>query len=216
MNDHDHDHATPATPDAELAATARLLDALGHAEAESAPAGLEASVFAASRMRLLATPPDLIAIAGDVDALARQESLRGAENLEQQAFELSREAVASGRFVPPAHERAQPMRLYAPVLRHWSRAARLGLALRVAAGLLLLVGASVTVSRLWPGTQQVVVAPQPEPTAAELASRISTEMDALFETMTLDGSRDDVSLETTRENDWDANWVDELFSQESL
>lgn len=212
----DHDHTTPATPDAELAATARLLDALGRAEAGDAPAGFEGSVFAASRMRLVATPPDVVAIAGDVDALARRETMGATANLEQQAFELSREAVASGRFVPPAHERAQPMRLYAPVPRHWSRAARLGMALRVAAGLLLLVGASMTVSRLWPGTQQVVVAPQPEPTAAELASRISTEMDALFETMTLDGSRDDVSLDTTRENDWDANWVDELFSQESL
>ena len=83
-------------------------------------------------------------------------------------------------------------------------------------GLLLLVGASVMVSRLWPATPQMAANPQPEPTAAELASRIGTEMDALFEAMTLDGSRDDVSMDTTREADWDANWVDELFSQESL
>lgn len=211
-----NDHVTPTTPDAELAATARLLDSLGRAEARCAPAGLEASVFAASRMRLVTTPPDVIAIAGDVDILARQESLRAAENLEQQAFELSREAVASGRFVPPESEQDHPKRVHAAAPHRWSRAARIGVALRVAAGLLLLVGASVMVSRLSPGTPQLVVAPQPESTAAELASRIGTEMDALFETMILDGSRDDMSLDTTREHDWDASWVDELFSQESL
>lgn len=215
---HDDDHNTHNLTDADAAALSRQLDALGRAEAAEACPGLESAVFAASRAHLMATPTDVFAIAAEVDKLAQHEQANASPRLEQQAFELSREAVASGRFAAPV-ESEPSLHIHEARARRSSRGHLLGLSLRIAAALALLVGAGVMVNRFTPASPQLAANNSrhtSETNTAELASRISTEMDALFEAMTLDAARDDVSLDTSRDADWDANWVDELFSQESL
>lgn len=221
------DQVMPTPSAADLDAVAGLseaLDRLAAVEQRAALPAMEERIVAASRRVIAPVPRDLAHIAASADQLAVNDQLAGNPRLEETAFELSREAVASGRFVerdPRAGlvESMPSLRLVdavevRPMPRRWWS----GRVLRVAAAVALVASAAAWVLQGNRPTAQDT-ASVPGASVEELAQGISSEVDALLAYLETDG------LETAAEAanpagaasaDLDTSWVDELLSRESL
>lgn len=194
----------------DLGELASLLDAAG-AASRAEPAGEFARrMFEGSRNQLV--PQELAPAAAGMESLAAAERIAAGAELEASAFELSREAVTSGRNVPvlrlaPGDAPHHQTRV---VVRTWSQ--RL---VRIAAAVAV-VGAGVLayqMSNRGSGGAPVV----PDTGSTSLAERVSTEMDVLLLAIDMN-PHDSASVDSSDPDaDSDSVWMDELFnSKESL
>jgi hypothetical protein len=211
------EHQTPGDREhAELLGLDGMISSLGKSERAGALPGFEERVFAASRVSLVPMAADVAVTAVRVDRLAAEDAGAGRAALESQAFELSREAVTSGRVMFEGEKSTPPLRLaseVAPTARVVVRSRQLGWALRIAAAIAL-VGAGVIALR------QTLVTPTPATdttlasnSSEQLAENFDSEMAALFE---LVGSDTGDGGTGTVESEHDTAWMDDLFTKESL
>lgn len=193
----------PEVPD-ELRELNGLLDALGRHEASSARPGLDDRIAAAS-ISAVQIAPDVATVSQRLEVLASAERRAAPVDLEDHAFELSREAIAGGRGF--GIEPSAPIRpAESPVVVRrslWmSRTARIAAALVVgggglAAAVLILRGSSPPA----PGSNLT------------LAERFDNEFDSLFEVIATESHDPIVNSET---GEYEPGWLDDLFNRESL
>jgi len=198
----------------ELMAVEQGLAKLAASEATGAHAGIEDRVFSASRAAISPLPHDLAEVGDRVDRLAASDHGAGSPQLELQAFELSREAVASGRYVEPVVASGGPaLRLGegtgergVVVRTRW-----VGRAFRVAAAVAVCgAGAAVWLRSGAPDTTMLAAKPSTE----QIERTIASEMENLYEAM--DGAGAGYQAASNEDADADAAWIEELFDKESL
>lgn len=192
---------------AELRDLASLLDSSGTASRAEPTSDFERRMFESSRAMLV--PQDVSHAAAQLETLAAADRRAAGAGLEAQAFELSREAVASGRNAPMLHlagSDRQPDRI---VVRRWS----IGV-LRVAAAIAV-IGAGVIAYQMSGRSGGGGAAPV-APSSVQLAERVGTEMDALL--LAIDMNPHDATTADASDPDADGDsvWMDELFNKESL
>lgn len=193
----------PEVPD-ELRELNGLLEALGRHDASSSGPGFDDRIAAAS-ISALQIAPDVSPVSRRLEVLASAERRAAPADLEDHAFELSREAIAGGRgsdIEPPA-----PIRLAeSPVVVRrslWmSRTARIAAALVVGGG-----GFAAAVLMLRGNTSPV------PGSNLTLAERFDNEFDSLFEVIATESHDPIVNSET---GEYEPGWLDDLFNRESL
>lgn len=204
MNTHD-DH-TARTPD-DLRDLERMLDALGAADRDSAPAGLAPGAFAASIEAFRApVPADVRAQADQLDTLGRIERAGAPASIERDVYEASRPMIAAA--ASPAarpHERGHRRAVAGRI----GPARRLGTFARIAAAVLLVGGtAAVLMLSKNAGTANT------GPDASLLAASFDRELGAFMDL--LDASPAVESAGRAAGSESDASWADELLDWESL
>jgi|GEM_PF-2548924 len=213
--DTNHNASNPETielpPD--LAALVTNLDALAAAEASFAPARLEDSIFATSCASLTRAHADIAPVADALDALAHREQQVASTNLESRAFELSREAITSGRAaMGPATLRlvgSAPADHASPIIvaRPWRSSHRfMALAAALAAA-----GLGISIYTTMRSTITITLVEN----TPNLSENLDTELNTLFEVMETSYSEAS-SPSRAVEPTLDANWLEEVYGQESL